>query len=201
LVEIVGAKAQKGRVAGPVKREAILDLAAELFAHYGYRGTNLQLVADRLGVTRQALYYQFRSKDEILSALFDRLMSRLENAIVEAEKMSGARAFFAMVDAHLRVVLSDSSLALVLLHERPEMAKIDGLNASERRLAYTHRFAAVYRKAVAEGGVRDVDPLKVSNAVLAAANSVVWSSHSDSARVQADALALMSDLIHHGLAL
>jgi AcrR family transcriptional regulator len=68
-------------------RERILTVANELFIEQGYEGTSLREIADRLGITKAALYYHFRSKDEILTtllepffALLDDLLDRLEAA-------------------------------------------------------------------------------------------------------------------------
>jgi AcrR family transcriptional regulator len=68
-------------------RERILAVANELFIEQGYEGTSLREIADRLGITKAALYYHFRSKDEILEtllapfdALLDELLRRLEAA-------------------------------------------------------------------------------------------------------------------------
>jgi AcrR family transcriptional regulator len=47
-------------------RERILAIAAELFARHGFSSASLQDVADRLGITKAALYYHFNSKDDIL---------------------------------------------------------------------------------------------------------------------------------------
>jgi AcrR family transcriptional regulator len=68
-------------------RERILSVANELFIEQGYEGTSLREIADRLGITKAALYYHFRSKDEILATLLspfetllDELLQRLEAA-------------------------------------------------------------------------------------------------------------------------
>ena len=68
-------------------RERILAVANELFTEQGYEGTSLREIADRLGITKAALYYHFRSKDEILTTLLepffvllDELLGRLEDA-------------------------------------------------------------------------------------------------------------------------
>ena len=47
-------------------KDRILATAAELFAQRGFSSASLQDVADRLGITKAALYYHFDSKDEIL---------------------------------------------------------------------------------------------------------------------------------------
>jgi AcrR family transcriptional regulator len=68
-------------------RERILAVANELFIEQGYEGTSLREIADRLDITKAALYYHFRSKDEILTTLLepfdtllDELLGRLEDA-------------------------------------------------------------------------------------------------------------------------
>ena len=48
------------------KREAVLRTAVQLFLEQGYHGTTLNDVADRLNITKPALYNYFRGKDEIL---------------------------------------------------------------------------------------------------------------------------------------
>jgi AcrR family transcriptional regulator len=48
------------------KREAVLKTAAELFLEKGYGRTCLNDVAERLKITKPALYHYFRSKEEIL---------------------------------------------------------------------------------------------------------------------------------------
>ena len=48
------------------KREAVLRTAVALFLEQGYHRVTLNHVADRLNITKPALYNYFRSKDEIL---------------------------------------------------------------------------------------------------------------------------------------
>jgi AcrR family transcriptional regulator len=50
-------------------RRTVLQAAAKLFAQHGFGGTNLQDIAGSLGISRPALYYYFKSKEEILASL------------------------------------------------------------------------------------------------------------------------------------
>jgi AcrR family transcriptional regulator len=50
-------------------RQRILDIALELFAERGFAGTSVADIAGRLGTSKAALYYHFRSKAEIAEAL------------------------------------------------------------------------------------------------------------------------------------
>ncbi len=49
-------------------RSRIQEVALELFTEHGYEATSLREIAERLGVTKAALYYHFRTKDEIITS-------------------------------------------------------------------------------------------------------------------------------------
>jgi AcrR family transcriptional regulator len=71
----------------PDTRTRILDAALELFTEHGFDGTTLQQIADRLGVTKAALYYHFRSKDELLQALLTPAITGLEELLSAHETL------------------------------------------------------------------------------------------------------------------
>ena len=73
-------------------RERILAVAQELFIDQGYDGTSLREIADRLGFTKAALYYHFRSKDEILVALLEpgsALLAEFLERLTHADGVAG----------------------------------------------------------------------------------------------------------------
>jgi AcrR family transcriptional regulator len=63
----------------------IIDVTLPLFADHGVSGTSLQMIADALGVTKAAVYHQFKSKDEIVLAVAGVELARLEVALEAAE--------------------------------------------------------------------------------------------------------------------
>jgi AcrR family transcriptional regulator len=62
-------------------RQRIQDIALELFAEQGYEKTSLREIAERLDVTKAALYYHFKTKEEILVSSFDDLAKPIEDLI------------------------------------------------------------------------------------------------------------------------
>lgn len=54
-------------------RERIQRTALDLFVSRGYEKTSLREIAEELGVTKAALYYHFKTKEDILGALSDQL--------------------------------------------------------------------------------------------------------------------------------
>lgn len=62
-------------------RQRIQDVALELFAGQGYEKTSLREIAEHLDVTKAALYYHFKTKEEILVSIFDDLARPIEELI------------------------------------------------------------------------------------------------------------------------
>src|SRR5664279_64658 len=61
------------------KREAVLQTAAQLFLEKSYGRTSLNDVAERLNITKPALYHYFRNKEEILIECY-----RLGTGLIDA---------------------------------------------------------------------------------------------------------------------
>jgi AcrR family transcriptional regulator len=66
-------------------RTRVLDAALDLFAQHGVSGTSLQMIADAVGITKAAVYHQFRTKDNIVLAVTERELFRLAPALEAAE--------------------------------------------------------------------------------------------------------------------
>jgi AcrR family transcriptional regulator len=62
-------------------REKIQAVAVELFAEHGYEKTSLREIAERLEVTKAALYYHFNTKEDIVVSLFDDLIAKVDAII------------------------------------------------------------------------------------------------------------------------
>ncbi len=63
----------------------VVTVALDLFAEHGVGGTSLQMIADAVGVTKAAVYHQFRTKDEIVIAAAEAELASVEEAIELAE--------------------------------------------------------------------------------------------------------------------
>lgn len=65
-------------------RARIQQVALELFTEQGYEATSLREIAERLGVTKAALYYHFKTKEDIVSSLVQDRIDALEELIAWA---------------------------------------------------------------------------------------------------------------------
>lgn len=62
-------------------REQIRRVALELFAEQGYEKTSLREIAERLEVTKAALYYHFKTKEDIVASLFEDFHAEAEDLL------------------------------------------------------------------------------------------------------------------------
>jgi AcrR family transcriptional regulator len=86
---------EAGRL-GAVPRSAaqtrVISAALDLFGQHGVSGTSLQMIADAIGVSKAAVYHQFKTKEEIVLAVLEVDLMRLESALDAAEAEDGPRA-------------------------------------------------------------------------------------------------------------
>lgn len=82
-----------------------MAIAIDCFARYGYQGTSIDRIASAAGVTKGALYYHFRDKEELLfEAVQDRITEfeeRVVGAVSPSTDPAGALAEIARVCVHI----------------------------------------------------------------------------------------------------
>jgi AcrR family transcriptional regulator len=94
----------------------IVDAALELFAANGVGGTSLQMIADRIGVTKAAVYHQFHAKEAIVLAAAEAELAKLEVVLTTAEaEPDAARARETLVTGVVELAVSRRRMESSLL--------------------------------------------------------------------------------------
>jgi AcrR family transcriptional regulator len=103
-------------------RDRILDVALDLFTEQGFDGTSLREIAERLNVTKAALYYHFESKDDILLALHMRLHEFGREALLKMAEQEPVtlKQWGELLDEVVDAMLAQRKL--FLMHERNQAA-------------------------------------------------------------------------------
>lgn len=170
-------------------QQGILEVAVAAFNQYGYDATSMGVLADRLGLSKSAIYHHFASKDEILERALDDALSALEGVLNEADTAGGRAAD--RVDQVLRgaVHVLVSKLANVTLLLRVRGNTEVERRALARRRAFDKAVTALVEAAQAEGTLRsDIDASVVSRLLFGMINSIVeW--YRPGGREDADKLA------------
>ncbi|WP_314506695.1 TetR/AcrR family transcriptional regulator [uncultured Microbacterium sp.] len=154
--------------------QQILAAAVELFIAHGYDATSVAAVAERLGLTKSALYHHYDSKEHLLRVALDEALGGLEGVLDErgARKgAAGARLEYVLRGA-VRVLVERLPYVTLLLRVRGN-SDVERA-ALERRRAFDHRITGLVRDAQGEGTVRaDVDPSVATRLVFGMVNSIV----------------------------
>src|SRR5919112_2164233 len=129
------------------RRQAIEDVASDLFREHGYAATSIRDIARALSVQGASLYAHVTSKEDVLWAIVERAASRFERAADNAEIEATARrpgdpgeALAALVRAHVDVLTSHVDEAGVFVHEWRSLGDERRSSILARRDAYQARF-------------------------------------------------------------
>ena len=98
-------------------RARILDVALELFAEKGFAGTSTREISERLGFTKAALYYHFRTKDDLLEALLAPGFEGLSSLVDDSTTQTSASARRAILATYIDLVAAHESVIRVLTHD------------------------------------------------------------------------------------
>ncbi|MFI0452687.1 TetR/AcrR family transcriptional regulator [Actinomadura sp. 6N118] len=68
-------------------KQRILEVARELFVQQGVQRTSLQEIADRLGITKPALYYHFSSREDLVRSIVQPIIDEEEAFLASQEAL------------------------------------------------------------------------------------------------------------------
>jgi AcrR family transcriptional regulator len=115
-------------------RSRMLAAAMKLFSQHSFAGTSLQMIADDLDLTKAAIYYHFQTREKLLLALMQPILSEIGKVAETSESQRGARArASAMLSGYADIVARNRSLAAVtvfdpsvrsVLRSQPEWAAV-----------------------------------------------------------------------------
>ncbi|WP_226532597.1 TetR/AcrR family transcriptional regulator [Microbacterium paraoxydans] len=162
-------------------QQGILAVAVAAFNEHGYDATSIGMLAERLGLSKSAIYHHFGSKDQILDLALDAALSGLE-AVVEDPLSEPAAASTADGHAVARLEHVLRGAVHVLVEQLPTVTlllRVRGNTEVERRAltrrrAFDRRITALVSEAQSEGALRsDVDASVVARLVFGMINSIV----------------------------
>jgi len=154
------------------KRQALLREAASSFNRKGYHGTSLTDIAQKLGVSKAALYTYVKSKDKLLYFCHDAAMDAALESLRQARAAGGSSLdqFCSTLRNYLMQIMSNDACYVVLLEEHALAP-----HEVEQIVARRDQFEAELRGLVAAGIVDgSVTPCNPKLAVFAALGAINW---------------------------
>lgn len=156
-----------------IKRDAVLQTAAKLFLEDGYRKTSMRELAARLEITKPALYYYFRNKEEILVECYRAGIAAIEGLLDKAvvSNANGLTKVQAFVLAYATAIVTfDFGRCVATLDDSELSAK-----ARQQVRALKRRIDRSIRDYVEEG-ITDgsISPCNSKLASFAMAGAINW---------------------------
>lgn len=167
-----------------------MDVALELFAEHGYEKTSLREIADRLGVTKAALYYHFRTKEDILAGIVDTMAAPIDDAIAWGREQPYSPELRDEIVRRFAEGMSDRQRLLRFFHEnQPTIRELSvGTRFKERMIALTQLMQGP--EPTFEDRVRAAVSLMVINATHFISDSCAEQGQPDTAPTPADRQAI-----------
>lgn len=182
-------------------QDAVLTIAVELFNQHGYDATSMGKLADRLGISKSAIYHHVPSKEDLLRLALDAALIPLE-AVVQAEPRPESSA-----DERLEMFLRETFRILVA--KRPYVTLLLRLRGNTelertalgRRRELDRKLAELVTLAQSEGSLRvDLEPRATARLLFGMINSVVdWYREDgplNAADLEQDAISLVFEGLH-----
>jgi AcrR family transcriptional regulator len=108
-------------------------VALELFAEQGYEKTSLREIAERLGVTKAALYYHFKSKEDIVHSFTDDYFAAIDDLVDWGKQQPRTEETrLEILDRYVGIVLGGGEVFRFLEQNR---AAVQGMEAGKDRFA------------------------------------------------------------------
>ncbi|GAA2379724.1 TetR/AcrR family transcriptional regulator [Nonomuraea africana] len=147
-------------------RSKVFAAAIDLIAEQGYTATTVDAIAERAGVAKGTVFYNFGSKEALFTALLEHSIERLAQALREAAVGDSALAALdATVLGQLRFFEEYGAFARVLLAEMWRTAWQEAV--AKLRAEALGVYSDVLRRAVAEGVAReDLDTDTAATAIF-----------------------------------
>jgi AcrR family transcriptional regulator len=95
-------------------RDRILEVTLQLIADHGFAATSTREISERLGFTKAALYYHFRTKEDLLAAIVAPAIEDLKTLLAKAGPGSGPASRRKVVEGYVELVASHADLIRVV---------------------------------------------------------------------------------------
>jgi len=159
--------------AGPQRKLEIIETATSLFHEKGYRETSLDDIADRVGFTKPAIYYYFKSKEDILFAIVDSIVDAALERIrtIARRDASPTERLHDLLAENTRVILENIEPNTVFYNSRGMLSLEREQDVRAREREYSQVVRDLYVEGVQAGEFLDIDPAVATATLLGAS---IW---------------------------
>ena len=156
-------------------RARIKQVALELFSEQGYEKTSLREIAERLDVTKAALYYHFKSKEDIVRSLVEDYVGQIDALISWARSQPRSAETRGEILSRYVSIVAEGDEVFRMLHQN--QAAVNILAATKGRGELFRERLTALAELLSEPGAPLGD--RVRAAMALGGVSIVWMFFAD----------------------
>ena len=155
----------------------ILDTAFRLFMEKGYERTSIQDIIDHLGgLSKGAIYHHFKSKEDILAAVVDRMTAESNHKLEEIRDrtdLTGKEKLKTIFKESIsRPVMDEMFMIVPNLHDNPRLLHSIFREAVE--LVAPQYILPIIRQGISDGSIQTDYPAELAELIILTAN--IWTN-------------------------
>jgi AcrR family transcriptional regulator len=184
------------------RNEMILAVATKIFARRGYRNTDVQEIADELGIGKGTIYRAFGTKEELFLATVDNGMKKLSERVqkVKEEQCESSDHMRLSILTFLKFFDENPDLIELLMQERSEFKHRDTHSYARHWEINLPIWTDRCREAIGHGRLRDLPVEGLLEVYSGLCYGAIFIQHFSKKHVDLEARAeLMADIIQNGV--
>lgn len=183
-----------------LKKQAVIAEASRTFGRHGYKNVSLDEIAAALNVTKPALYYYFKNKQELIYECHE-LSMRLGDQVLKdaiASETTGYERIATFIKNYISL-LTDEMGAPAILHDFSAMTAADQKKITARRRKFDLELRQVFEDGVRDGSIAPSDAKLAVFWFMGAVGGISQWFHAEG-RLRGDEVAdIFIGLLAHGI--
>lgn len=158
-----------------LRKQKIIDTAADLFQKKGYSSTTLDDVAKELGVSKAALYHYVSRKDELLSIIYAHSIKNIFMGTYEILDMDlpPNEKLKLFIHNHIKnIIIKSLPMFAVFFSEENQLLEKDYQKIRKEKRKYNHILEEIIKEGISKGVFKKADVKLQSYAILGMCNWV-----------------------------
>ncbi len=182
--------------------EQILETAKSMFIQQGYHGLAMRQISDALGVSKAALYYHFKDKEELFLAILSGNLDEIESAIdlIRSKEISCGEQIVLFVEYVLKQPAEHRAIIRLASQEMSQLSattrkKFDKTYHDQ----FTGKLQAIFEAGVENGEFRPIDPAIATWALLGIMYPYFYPAHTGAMPVRPEIINQIISIYMNGV--
>lgn len=183
-------------------REQILDAAKSLFIQQGYHGLAMRQISEAVGVSKAALYYHFKDKEELFLAILSGYLNEMESAIddIQSRPISSREHIRLFVEY---VLGQPAEQRAVIRLGSQEMSQLSAASRKTFGKIYREKFIgkliAIFQAGIERGEFQPLDAEVATWALLGIMYPYFYPAHTGDIPLAAETIHAIVDIYLNGV--